>query len=425
MVAAQLARRGISSALIDGSGRMGRGVAYSTREPAHVLNVRAEVMSAWPEDLEDFARKVEAEGRSAKDFVERSRFGRYMDAILGQAVGDGLATRVDAMAVSALRDGDGWRIGLADRRSITAKALVLAIGNQEPAPFEAAEGISPERFVNNPWGAEARAADERLAGSDRNVLLIGTGLTAVDHVLSLDANGHRGRITALSRRGQLPRGHILYEPAPIERDEVPMGNVLKLWRWLRKRAARGEWRAAVDAMRPHSSAVWQAFGEKEQKRFLRHAMPWWGAHRHRIATEVAARLMQLIGNGQLEVVAGRIRSMREAEDGVDVEIMRRGRDATETRRFDTIVNCTGPLGAMTRTQNPILKQMIDDRLIAVDELGIGVAVDEKDRAGDKVWAMGPMTKGRYWEIIAVPDIRGQAAAVAAEIATELEDVLQS
>ena len=52
MVAAQLARRGLRSALIEGQGRMGRGVAYSTKEPAHVLNVRAEVMSAWPEDLE-------------------------------------------------------------------------------------------------------------------------------------------------------------------------------------------------------------------------------------------------------------------------------------------------------------------------------------------------------------------------------------
>ena len=42
ILAAQLARRGIASALVDGSGRLGRGVAYSTTEPAHLLNVRAE-----------------------------------------------------------------------------------------------------------------------------------------------------------------------------------------------------------------------------------------------------------------------------------------------------------------------------------------------------------------------------------------------
>ena len=30
----------------------------------------------------------------------------------------------------------------------------------------------------------------------------------------------------------------------------------------------------------------------------------------------------------------------------------------------------------------------------------------------RLWAMGSLTKARYWEIIAVPDIRGQADVVA-------------
>jgi uncharacterized NAD(P)/FAD-binding protein YdhS len=419
MVAAQLARRGIRSVLIEGNGRMGRGIAYSTREPAHVLNVRAEVMSAWPEDLEDFARVIEAEGGSAKDFAERRRFGKYLGAILEQAERDGLVTPVEAMAVSATRDGNGWMVGIDDGSRIEARALVLAIGNQEPAPMAVADGISAERFINNPWGPEARAADERLAGSDASVLLLGTGLTAVDHVLSLAANGHIGTITALSRRGQLPRGHIPYEPVPVELGEVPLGNALALWRWLRKRTAHTSWRAAVDSLRPHTSAIWQAFGKAEQQRFLRHARPWWDVHRHRIATEVARQMKELIGSGRLEILAGRVQSMREAGDGVNVEILRRGRRETETRRFDTVVNCTGPLGAMARSVNPVVRQMLDDGLIAVDPLGIGVDVDEADRAGDGVWAMGPMTKGRYWEIIAVPDIRGQAERVAADIAAEL------
>jgi uncharacterized NAD(P)/FAD-binding protein YdhS len=424
MVAAQLARRGIGSVLIEGNGRMGRGVAYSTREPAHVLNVRAEVMSAWPETLEDFARVVEAEGGTAKDFSERRRYGQYLDAILSEATANGLVTPVEAMAVSATRDGDGWTVGLDDGRTVSARALVLAIGNQEPAPMAVAAGISPERFINNPWGPEARAADARLAGSDKSVLLLGTGLTAVDHILALDANGFSGRITALSRRGQLPRGHIPYEPAPVERDEVPMGNVLALWRWLRRRAGQGSWRAAVDAMRPHSSAIWQGFGEAEQRRFMRHARPWWDVHRHRIATEVAARLKELIGSGRLEVMAGRVRAMREVEGEVELVIRRRGptpgpSPEGEGRIFDTVVNCTGPLGAMARTENPILRQMLADGLIAVDPLGIGLDVDARDRAGESVWAMGPMTKGKYWEIIAVPDIRGQAERVAADVARQL------
>ena len=425
MAAAQLARRGLKAALIEGGGKMGRGVAYSTKEAAHVLNVRAEVMSVWPEDLEDFARQVEAEGGTAKDFSERRRFGRYMDDVLKAAVAGGVVP-VEATAVAARRDGEGWAVALDNGSTIKARALVLAIGNQEPAPMKVAEGITPERFINNPWGADARAADERLAGTDKSVLLIGTGLTAVDHVLALDAHGHHGRITMLSRRGQMPRGHILYEPWPVEAEDVPLGNVLKIWRWLRKRAGQGNWRAAVDAMRPHTSMIWRSWDPEQQARFMRHARPFWDVHRHRIATEVAERMKELIGNGQLEIVAGRIQSMRETADGVEVTLARRPSTSlrtnggVETRVFDTVVNCTGPLHAMARTVNPVMRQMLDDGLVEVDRIGIGVKVDGNDRAGERVWAMGPMTKGNYWEIIAVPDIRGQAERVATDIATELQ-----
>jgi uncharacterized NAD(P)/FAD-binding protein YdhS len=432
MVAAQLARRNISSILIEGGGRLGRGIAYSTREPAHVLNGRAEVMSAWPEDLEDFARLVEAEGGSAKDFPERRRFGRYLGEQLEEAVASGAVTTIEAMAVSARRT-NGWTIALADGRSITAKALVLAIGNQEPASMGVADGISTQRYINNPWGTEARAANERLAGTDRNVLLLGTGLTAVDHVLALDAHGHVGKITMLSRRGQMPRGHVLYDPWPVEANEVPLGNVLKAWRWLRKRAGQGNWRAAVDAMRPHTTMVWRSWSPEERSRFIRHARPFWDVHRHRIATEVAERMKQLIGNGQLEIVAGRVLSMREVDGGVEVQFSRRSstlrqgsgqaslraNGTVETRTFDTVVNCTGPLHAMARTVNPVMRQMLDDGLVEVDRIGIGLAADENDRAGEGIWAMGPVTKGNYWEIIAVPDIRGQAARVAEDIEADL------
>ena len=417
MVAAQLARRGIRSVLIEGGGRLGRGIAYSTREPAHVLNVRAEVMSAWPEDLQDFARQVETEGGTAKDFVERRRFGRYLGEQL-EAAGE-LVTRVEAMAVSATRDGEGWTVGLEDGAAVRARALVLAIGNQPPAAFPGAENLPQGLYVANPWSEEAEAAVARLAGIDRSVLILGTSLTAVDLILSLDAASQRGRIVALSRRGQMPRGHVLYEPVPVERQDVPMGNVLRLWRWLRKRAGRGSWRAAVDALRPHSSAIWQSFGDEQRQRFLRHASPWWGVHRHRVAPEVAERIKQLIGAGQLQVVAGRVQSMHAVGDGIEVGIRRRGRQECATEHFDMVFNCTGPLGEMERTANPLLRQMLDDGIVRPDDVGIGLAVDERDRAADKIWALGPMTKGRYWEIIAVPDIRSQAAAVAADIATEL------
>jgi len=419
MVAAQLARRGVDAVLIDGSGRAGLGVAYSTRDPAHVLNVRAEVMSAWPDDLDHFVRLVEQEGGTRRDFVQRRQFGRYLRAILEEGMETGCLRLVERQAVSANPGEEGWIVSVENGETIEASGLVLAIGNQPPEPLPLGQGSA--RVINNPWGAEALAAVEDLAASHEDVLLVGTGLTMVDAVLSLDAAGHRGRIVGLSRRGLIPRGHAEFTPAPVEAEDVPHGNVRSLWRWLRHRGAQVGWRAAIDALRPHSQWLWQSLPPGEQKRFARHARPWWDVHRHRIAPEVAQQLHDMVAQGRLEIVAGRIQSVEDDGGALVVAYRRRGSSRIVEGRFAYMINCTGPLGTISRTRDPMLKGMLADGLARPDQLGIALDVDERSRVvgAERAWAMGPLTKGRYWEIIAVPDIRYQAAAVAEDIAMEL------
>ena len=420
MVAAQLARKGIDAVLIEKAGRAGQGIAYSTREPAHVLNVRAEVMSAWAEDLEHFVRVAEAEGGTRKDFVQRKQFGLYLKEQLAKAIESGRVRVVEREAIEARPSDGGWTVAVDGGELIEASGLVLAIGNQPPEPMPFGRG-NP-RVINNPWGAEALAAVEDLAATGEDVLLVGTGLTMVDAVLSLAAAGHSGRIVALSRRGLIPRGHVNdMVPAPVEAADVPLGNVRTLWRWLRKRGAQVGWRSAVDSLRPHTHLIWSGLPFEEKKRFSRHARPWWDVHRHRIAPEVAQQLHDLIQQGRLEIVAGRIQSVEDKDGALHVAYRRRGSDRISEGRFAYMLNCTGPLGTISRTSDPMLKQMLADGLIRPDELGIALDVDDKSRlAGcDHAWALGPMTKGRYWEIIAVPDIRGQAAEVANDIEAEL------
>jgi len=419
MVSAQLARKGVDAVLIDGSGRAGLGIAYSTRDPAHVLNVRAEVMSAWPEDPEHFVRVVEQEGGTRRDFVQRRQFGRYLKAILGEGMATGRLRLVERQALSAEPGENGWTVSIENGDVIEASGLVLAIGNQPPEPLPFGHGSA--RMINNPWGTHALAAVGDLAASHEDVLLVGTGLTMVDAVLSLDAAGHRGRIVGLSRRGLIPRGHSEFTPAPVDEEVVPHGNVRALWRWLRDRGAQVGWRAAIDALRPHSQQLWQGLPPREQKKFARHARPWWDVHRHRIAPEVAQRLHEMVAEGRLEIVAGRIQSVQEDGDALAVAYRRRGTSRVVEARFAYMINCTGPLGTISRTRDPMLKGMLADGLARADPLGIALDVDERSRVvgAERAWAMGPLTKGRYWEIIAVPDIRYQAAAVAEDIAMEL------
>ena len=398
---------------------MGRGVAYSTMEPAHLLNVPAETMSALAGDPDHFADWYAAEGGDRQGFAQRRLFARYLGDMLDEAVNSGSIDLIHRSVANAVASDEGWRIGFNDGSSIHARAVVLAIGNQEPAalPEFAAAG---NRYIANPWGDDARAAVNNLATNGGDVLLIGTGLTMVDLVLSLDAAGHHGTILGLSRRGQVPRGHAAYDQAPVEGGELPNGGVRRIWRWLRRRSAEVGWRAAIDSLRPHSHELWQSLDVQEQRRFLRHARPWWDVHRHRIAPEVAATVTQMIAAGRLQIMAGRITDATERPNGIEVDFRRRGADTGQRATFSYVFNCTGPLHSIKRTRDPLLRSLLDGGQVRPDQLGIGLAVDENARAGERLWALGPLTKGRYWEIIAVPDIREQAAAVAEDIARELQ-----
>jgi uncharacterized NAD(P)/FAD-binding protein YdhS len=392
-------------------------VAYSTTEPAHLLNVRAEGMSAWAGEPGHFAKRFEAEGGDSHGFAQRRLFGQYLGEILDQAVNSGNVEVAKATAISANRDGDSWRITFDDGTSAEARALVLAIGNQEPEGLGAFVNVG-RRFVRNPWGGEAGEAVGDLARNGGTALLVGTGLTMVDLVLSLNAAGHRGRIVALSRRGLIPRAHAEFDAAPIEAGELPRG-LRGMFRWLRRRSAAVGWRAAVDSLRPHSHPLWQSLDAGEQRRFLRHARPWWDVHRHRIAPEVASTVAGMIADGQLEVVAGRIQAARETAAGIEAEYRRRGTEHKRSETFAYAFNCTGPLHSITRSKDPLLRSLLDAGEVQPDHLGIGLEVSDDCRAGKQLWALGPLTKGRYWEIIAVPDICEQAAAVADDIAREL------
>jgi len=404
--------------LIDGSGRMGRGVAYSTTEPAHLLNVRAEGMSAWAGDPDQFARRYAEEGGEPRGFAQRRFFACYLGELLDQAVASGNVELVEATVTKGARNGGTWKIELDDGSTVDAEALVLAVGNQEPAALDAFGGTG-SRFIGNPWDRDAQKAIAELAASGEAALLVGTGLTMVDLVLSLEASGHQGRIVALSRRGLAPRAHGDFEPASVEASELPRG-LRDLFRWLRRQSAQLGWRAAIDSLRPHSHQIWQGLEHEEHRRFLRHVRPWWDVHRHRIAPEVGATIARLVAESRLEIVAGRIVAAIDTPDGIEVEYRRRGVSASRTEPFAYVFNCTGPLHSISRTKNSLLRSLLDAGEAKPDHLDIGVEVDGTCRAGEHLWAMGPLTKGRYWEIIAVPDIREQAAEVADQIAKELK-----
>jgi uncharacterized NAD(P)/FAD-binding protein YdhS len=250
------------------------------------------------------------------------------------------------------------------------------------------------------------------------VLLIGTGLTAIDAALMLDAAGFEGQIVAVSRRGMVPRAHA--EPAPppaLERELQP--RCTSLIRSVRRRAAEIGWRAAVDQLRPVTQKLWASAPAAERRRFLRHLRPYWDVHRHRIAPQIAEKIAQMEREGRLSFKAGKLLGATEKM----VTWRARGSDNAETIHVARIVNCTGPQANIARSSEPLLENLLKAGRIRPDVCRIGFDVDETNRLRDadgepseSLYASGPMTRSAWWEIVAVPDIRGQVAGLAAQFA---------
>lgn len=396
----------------------GTGLAYGAAHPSHVLNVRAANMSAFPDDPSHFVRWLEARGvaDAPTTFIPRVTYGEYLRELLEAALRDpsGRLTLVRG-EVEDLEFANDVKVRMRGR-TVEADAAVLAVGNLPPhdPPGLDPEKLSFERYKGDPWDA---SVPENLADTD-TVLIIGTGLTMVDVVLLLDARGFKGRIVALSRRGLLPRDHAPGS-AWDKIAERPATTASQLLHGVRERGESVGWRNAVDELRPFTQAMWGNATEAERGRFLRHLRPWWDVHRHRLAPEVYARLMAVIERGQLEVIAGKTLGFDEQADGIHVAFRRRGSDATETLLAQRIVNCTGPLGDLARTEEPLLQKLAASGRIRPDAAHLGIDVDNQGQtiAADgspngNLYALGPMTRGAFWEIIAVPDIRNQTWSVA-------------
>jgi uncharacterized NAD(P)/FAD-binding protein YdhS len=409
---------GPRATLIERREHTARGVAYAAAHPDHLLNVRAENMSALPDDPEHFVRWLEEHRPGVGGFVPRLVYGDYLDALLAETKrrAPGRLDVVRGEVADVAVEADGVRLSLADGTRFTADSSVLAPGNLPP---HTPAGIDPAAlpagsYVTDPWHGDILTD----LGADDTLLVLGTGLTMVDIALLLDARRFEGRIVALSRHGLVPRAHMRGIPATT-RSERPAPTASALVAALRDRATHIDWRAAVDELRPYTQGLWRAMDVVERKRFLRHLRPWWDVHRHRLAPSVARKIEAMRESGRLTILAGKV---THAEgDGAHVRLAYRPRhaDEEETLCVRRIVNGTGPQGDLTATREPLLLALRDRGLLRADPMHIGIDVDQESRAigrdgssSDRLTVIGPMTRGAFWEIVAVPDIRRQAWSVA-------------
>ena len=435
-------------ALIDRHGRHGLGQAYSTAHPAHLLNSPAHVMSALAGDPGHLTRWADRAGLSRDGFLSRSDYGRYLRELLEEteraARPAARVSHITARVIAMRRSDHGraLRLYLAADGRIDADVAILATGNLPSAPLIPDPGNG--RYIADPW--EPGALKPAMDGSP--VIVAGTGLTMLDVVTTVTGNHPQTTVRAVSRHGMLPQVHrgyggpadavwlpVLSDPgAPVRLPEL-------VWQVRSAMASRpNHWQDVVDAVRPHVPSLWRRLPDRDKRLFLRHVARYWEVHRHRMPPATAQRITELRCTGRLSVLRGQVTGIAEVDDGPAATLARGaagtaaaapgqpgGRLRIRLEQDGSVtdlaagwlINATGPGTDLTRTSDPLLRDLVSQGLARPDPLRLGLdasldgaVLDAAGTASATLFTLGPTLRGVRYETTAIPEIRDQAAALA-------------
>jgi uncharacterized NAD(P)/FAD-binding protein YdhS len=433
---------------------LGRGTAYGTSRSEHLLNVAARNMSALPDfptHFFDWLRSRSeyddlADNELREIFAPRRVYGDYLRGLLASSMNPIDARcqvqieTVDDEAVDIdILGEENANILLSRGEPISANQIVLATGNQPPGSFPSNSPLGhDDRFCADPWDNWST----RLPPSGGRIILLGTGLTMVDVILTLNEIGWEGEVLAVSRNGMLPKSHfrgIAYEDyIPDGAESLGLQGLVQLVQQhcerLRKMSQNSA--IAIDKLRPHTQRLWRSLSAQEKQEFLGRHGAQWNVTRHRIAASIHETITDALDCGRLQVFTGAIERLVPKERSIDVEA--RDADGTEfVLSGDFVINCTGPQSRFSQTRLPLFENLLQAGLVRCDELDMGICVnedfaviDQDEESSNLLYAIGPLLKGSLWETTAVPELRGQALRVAETLLqrepaeVEQEDVIE-
>ncbi|MEX3777764.1 FAD/NAD(P)-binding protein [Pseudomonas sp. MYb118] len=445
MLAAQLLRLpGRRSLLvIEPRAELGRGEAYSAVELGHTLNGNAARMSIDPDNADDLTQwltdYIAAGGWPESDeqhvpvselFPPRGIFGLYVQQRLAeaQAIGATQGSTVEhvrAEVVDLQTVDDAVQLHLSDGQRLQGAYAVLATGMFPAARTPQTESSGLNAAALDPWDVAAM----RQLDPQSTVLIIGSGLTMVDAVVSLEQAGHRGPIEVFSRHGLLP--HVRRQPpawvdflAEDHSLRTPRQLLRELRRHCRDAIAQGiDWQAPLDTVRAHIGRLWHQATDVQRRQFVRHVRPWWESHHHRSPPLSAELVARLHAEGRLRTQAASYLGLEPALGaGLGIRIRRRGQAHTEVVQGAALINSSGIEYDWRRVARPLPRQLLARGLIQPGPLALGIAaavdgavLDAEGRVAQRLFAMGPPLRGMWWESTAVTDVALQAKALAARL----------
>ena len=407
LVALNLARKSQDSlyiTIVEPRNVLGEGIAYSTQDEGHVLNVPAGRMSAFMDHPEHFMQWM---GCDKNTFAPRRAYARYLQETLQSLDLSKIKLRhIQDKAISVAQEGAEWKVVVAGGEELFANAVVLAIGHGESFQMPGVgKDLTSKRYLADPWRLTVSAVDGHLIG-------IGTGLTFIDHALTHIRRNSTNTVTGISRNGLIPEAHLAHRADPLEVPSIARENPEEMRRFIEE---ADDWRAAQDGIRHQLPDIWHRWSEQMKASFLDHDLRWWNVHRHRLAPEIAEEVRLAIDSGRIRVVKSGVSGVKEIDDGITVEL-----STGESLKGDALVNC---LGYRVAGEESLIETLIASGLAQEGPLGLGVKtdyprfnlLDGNGRPQENVFVIGPVLFGERFETTAIPELREQADLIAGQL----------
>ncbi len=376
--------------------------AFSEFSSDYILNVTTKKMTAFIEEEEHFCKFLQQnypqvwQEVGELGFAPRKIYGHYIrkisdDSFLSAKEKEMKFSLVNKTVVSIENDNSKKSFFIKDLegRYYEADEIILATSfKQTSLPF-AIDGNNVVQYIWN----QNYIDFHKNKFSNQKIVLLGSGLTAVDVIVGLKKKGFDGKIIVISRRGNFPKAHFSFlEELPnfISKEDSKNGLLflcLKIRKFLRQNP-NFDLRYVIHSIKPITVELWHNFDERNKKLFLR-LMPYWTIFRHRAPQFSIKIVNQMIAEGSLEVLSGGLISAEKKAEKILLKTKK------EVLEVDYLVNC---LGFEFKAQKyPLLKQMLEHKLLKNDLLMV-------QSNHEKIHLLGGLNVGKDFECTSVPDM---------------------
>lgn len=438
------AKRPLEITIFDKHSFDGCGVAYGGDSNVHPLNVQADNMGIFesaPQDFYDWIHNNKTLWdslypdlkTSKEDYLPRKLYGLYLKNKLKIFLERAKEKKhhihfIKEEVMKVGHEGNSLFVESKNGEKCEADFLIIAISTPvtKSFSFETKDLLESKNYIRNIWNPSLESQYEKV-NSNHHLLIFGSGLTAVDALLSLKEANYKGKISVVSPTGLFPEVHSNKNFSPVEiAPFTPSKDILFIlkeyktkWDFLKTKGA--DWRQLIDSLRPYTSYLWHGLNYDSKKKFLKRLLLLWNRHRHRMSTSSFEVIKEL--KPHLQIKKGVVSNVIKLPDQ-KFEVVIECPEKREAVLVDSVINCSGPEYRLNERKDSLLSSLFEQKMIAPDALNMGIKIENSatltcDKSG-KIFALGSLLFGEKFETTSVPEIRSEADSIVKTILNDFQ-----